>query len=179
MITPHYHRLIVYIKSEMRYNKQLDVLKRIMIRERLTPKTQLHGVGAMRAGNIMLVGERASGSQRGKLTNNRPFCTLRACSGWLNGQLDVAGIPEERLYWINILDPDGIPISILPYLEQFPPSHIICLGGTALKQVARQLGASNQIPILSQTHPQYCKRFRSAEPYPLILLLKGLIAENA
>jgi hypothetical protein len=54
-----------------------------MIRERLTPKIELPGVGAMRVGNIVLVGECASGSQHGKLTNNHPFCTLRTCSGWL------------------------------------------------------------------------------------------------
>lgn len=157
----------------MGYNNQLDVLKRIMVRERLTPKTHLHGVGAMRPGNIMMVGERASGSQHGKLTNNHPFCTLKACSGWLNALLEAAEIPEEQLYWINILDTDGAPISLAPYLEDYQPSHIVCLGGIALNHVKRQLG-DLKTPVLQQMHPQYWKRFRSSEPYPLIQLLKGL-----
>lgn len=113
---------------------------------------------------FVLVGEApASISSREKYF---PFCSLSGCSGWLNNLLDEENIPEGNLFWINAQHIDGTPNNkkIFDYLLG---KKIICLGKKAEKWVEPTGLKYETVP-----HPQYWKRFKSKERYPLMDLLK-------
>jgi hypothetical protein len=111
---------------------------------------------------VLLIGEQSACKGL-----DRPFCSTRGCSGWLNKQLDLERIPEERLFWLNALDNDDKPIDIKTIYEQLRPSIVIALGN-----VAKKVCIDQEIPHEFVYHPQYWKRFHSKERYPLFDLLK-------
>jgi hypothetical protein len=95
-----------------------------------------------------------------------PFRDIIGCSGWLNSLLDKEEILESDLFWINAHHLDGTPndIKILDYLQN---KKIICLGKKAEKWLKPTGLKYESVP-----HPQYWRRFKSKEKYPLIDLLK-------
>jgi len=120
--------------------------------------------GSIELSKFVLIGE----SPANETTNKRyyPFCDIAGCSGWLNLLLNKEEINEEKLFWINAHHLDGSPndVRLLDLLEG---KQIICLGKKAEKWVKPTGKKYVEVP-----HPQYWKRFKSKEKYPLIDLLK-------
>lgn len=128
------------------------------------------GVGAYVKGNILIIGEQASDPTNAP--EQEPFCSSKGCSGWLNKLLQAEGIPEEKLFWVNALYNDGTLVDLLALVEQLEPSAVVALGNVAKKSCA-----DHGVQFFSAYHPQYWKRFRSKNRYPLLDLL-NLLTKN-
>lgn len=122
------------------------------------------GVGNFYPGNLLLVGEQSANPESSP--NQEPFCSKLGCSGWLNSLLERNAVPEERLFWLNALNNDGTVAPLAETVRELKPSLVIALG-----RVAERVLNEQGVPHVSVPHPQYWKRFRSKEPYPLIDLL--------
>lgn len=116
-------------------------------------------------GKILLVGDKP-GPGTPLLQRRVPFCTDKHCSGWLNKLLPLA---EEQLRWVNSADEFGIETPFDRLKLFLPCDNVIALGGNASRWLTK-LGIKHHV----QFHPQYWKRFRHNEPYPLIELLRQL-----
>jgi hypothetical protein len=92
-----------------------------------------------------------------------PFGSLRGCSGWLNKQLHVANVPEEKLFWLNAYDGFGKLTDLKKYVTLLNPVTTITLGNVASDE-CKKLNIEHEFYY----HPQYWKRFRNKEQYPLI-----------
>lgn len=137
-------------------------MKRYLRRIQLAALTTIYeGAGAFIPGNILLVGEQAANTK--KDSNQQPFCSDYGCSGWLNDLLDEADIPEEKLFWLNALYNDGTPIVLKPMVLTCKPSIVVALG-----TVARKLCRDNYVEHQFFYHPQYWRRFKSKQRYPLL-----------
>jgi hypothetical protein len=141
------------------------VRARVLARYRLGLSTKAPiGAGSFTKGSIMLVGEQTSHPERNKY--HAPFCSIKACSGWLNSLLEEANIPEDRLFWVNALDNDGTEVNLTRLYEQITPPLVFALGNIAKAQLTK-----HNLPYIHVPHPQYWKRFKSKEAYLLIPLL--------
>ena len=143
--------------------------KRIAERTSFGPSPLGYGVGNFAPGVILLVGEQAAKPDR--CENQRPFCSTKGCSGWLNNQLDILSIPESRLFWVNALNNDGTAINAVELVDKLRPMAIVSLG----KVAERILSEQGIWWARTMSHPQHWKRFHHNEPYPLIQLLNELI----
>ena len=114
--------------------------------------------------DIVLVGESPGGVS--PLQKTYPFCGLDGSSKWQNNLLDSEKIPESNLFWVNAYDGYGKPND--PLLVKN------CLSATviALGNKASEWCDENGVEHLKTYHPQYWKRFRSTERYPLLDLIK-------
>ena len=130
-----------------------------------------HFVEPRTAGNlkarVLLVGERFGPVKRVDPTYQWPFGSLSfaGCSHWLGEQLDSAGIGEDRLLWVNsdgLTDAIGLTTGL----------SIVALGKTAEAELRRR----GRVPDAVVLHPQFWKRFCHSEPYPLVNVLKELLA---
>lgn len=123
--------------------------------------------------DILIVGDKPGPSApKDPGYHHTPFYSTKHCSGWLNALLEVEGIPEDRLIWINSADKDGVP-TFFPIVELLiKPATIICLGGNAEKWIKNACGYHRYVKV---DHPQYHKRFKNKEPYPLIQWIKEMI----
>lgn len=119
-------------------------------------------------GSVLLVGDRpAPDAPDDPAFHYTPFGALKHSSLWLNLQLHNAGIPEERLYWINAFDRNGNPA---PASHLATKAHVIALGGNA----DRWIRGHKHLGCWKVQHPQAWKRFHANEPYPLIDILSFL-----
>jgi len=144
---------------------------RVQRRIDLTEETHApFGAGAFITGNVMIVGEQDSDPTAS--VKQRPFCTTKGCTGWLNKQLDDENIPEEKLFWVNALNNDNTAANLKYVVETMKPIAIVALGGIAQNELQKQ-EIYNFKPFY---HPQYWKRFKSKLPYALIATLKELVA---
>jgi hypothetical protein len=128
------------------------------------------GIGNFKPGNILIVGDTANNPIIDNI--DLPFVHWDGCSPWLAMQLDYAGIPETELYWVNGFRLDG-GIQSKDFLDDLKPRLIVALGEEAARWC--------EIADLKHTrveHPQYWKRFRTADPYPLVNLLRGHYEED-
>lgn len=114
---------------------------------------------------VLLVGERTSHPELNK--HHAPFCSIKGCSGWLNGLLEAESIDEKQLAWINALDNDGTPVDLSELWRRLEPHRVFALGKVAEQQLTK-----HNVPYTAFAHPQYWKRFKHNEPYPLIAALK-------
>ena len=135
---------------------------------RLTKPAGILGTGSFILGNILIVGEQAASPSTSP--EQEPFCTSRGCSGWLNAKLELAGIPEDLLFWVNALNNDGTTLDLTFYVDQLQPMLVFALG-----RVAKNSCINQRINHESFPHPQYWRRFRTKEPYPLIVRLEELV----
>jgi hypothetical protein len=126
------------------------------------------GAGAFITGNVMIVGEQDSDPTAS--VEQRPFCTTKGCTGWLNKQLEAEGIPEEKLYWINALNNDYSTVDLPRLVDALKPRAILALGG-----IAQKVCKDYEVEFKPFYHPQYWKRFKSKQPYALIETLKELV----
>lgn len=108
-----------------------------------------------------MVGEQASHPTTAP--EQRPFCDDKGCSGWLNKQLEKYKIPEEQLFWVNALNNDGSVVDLAKLNWFLVPREIIALGNVAAEALHN---AKLEHTVFG--HPQYWKRFKSKEVYPLM-----------
>jgi len=150
--------------------KDKQVGQRVLKRFRLRLRTGATiGAGSYTKGVILLVGEQTSHPDENKY--HIPFCSTKGCSGWLNALLEDAGIPEERLFWINALDNDGSDVDLRKIYDELEPCMVIALGNIARDKLKKfDIEGFGIVP-----HPQYWKRFKHKQPYPLINVLKGFM----
>ena len=101
--------------------------------------------------------------------HNTPFYSKTYSGGWLTAQMVLHGITEDRLLWINSATKRGVPTdqSVLTAQRW---STVIALGNNAAKWLTKNDCAD----FIKCDHPQFHRRFKSAEPYPLIELLSKL-----
>ncbi len=113
---------------------------------------------------VVLVGESPGAVSQFKKTY--PFCGLNGSSKWLNNLLDAENIQESDLFWVNAYN--GRRVSNDPLLVKN------CLSATviALGNKASEWCEKNGVKHHKTYHPQYWKRFRATERYPLIDLIK-------
>lgn len=138
------------------------VRDRVLSRYRLGLKTKAPiGAGAFRPGSVMIVGEQTSHPEVNKY--HAPFCSTKACSGWLNARLEEVEVPEDKLFWVNALDNDGSEVDLLALYNQLKPPAVFALGNIARDQLKKRGIEHVHVP-----HPQYWKRFKHSQPYPLI-----------
>ena len=130
------------------------------------------GGGAWRPGeSVLLIGDRPNTKSHEDGIHQVPFVAFNGvgCSEWLTNQLDLFGISEELLYWVNAYDHNGIPTHG-DFLNDLDPTKIITLGARA-QAWFNDIGRGGVEPV-NVPHPQYHKRFYSKHPYPLIEELK-------
>lgn len=147
-----------------------DVRSRVLTRWGLGRRTKAPiGAGNYVTGvKVFIVGERTSHPERNKY--HAPFCSTKACSGWLNKLLCEVDIDEKDIFWVNALDNDGTPVDLASMHAYLKPMKVFALG----KVAERQLSVYN-VTYTAFAHPQYWKRFKSKQPYPLITALKGAL----
>ena len=144
------------------------VRQRVLERFRLRIKTKAPtGAGSYTKGVVLLVGEQTSHPEENKY--HAPFCSIKGCSGWLNAKLEEAAIPEQELFWINALDNDGTEMDLRKIYDDLEPRQVLALGNVARDQLQKFGISHGMVP-----HPQYWKRFKHREPYPLITVLKNI-----
>lgn len=150
--------------------------KRLVLRRKLFEQNVLHfsrARGCTVPEAIVLVGDRPGpAAPKDPSYHHTPFYSTKNSSSWLNCQLLREEIPEERLLWINAYDKDGVPNDPTTLLN-LRPDTIIALGGNAAKWLEGVCGLEAG-QFVETYHPQYWKRFRSGERYPLLDILKGL-----
>ena len=134
------------------------------------------GVGAWRPGEVvLLIGDRHGPSlQPYQVHSNIAFCDMakKGSSYWLTERLVQGGIREDRLYWINAYDSDGQATSA-EFIRRLHPITVCTLGDSAARWCQ-----TNGVRYEHFTHPQYHKRFKSSEPYPLIERLQEICGDN-
>lgn len=101
--------------------------------------------------------------------HHTPFYSKIHSGGFINAQMVLAGITEDRLMWTNSATWDN-KVGDVKLLAHREWSHVICLGGNA-KKFALKNGIANPTVF---DHPQYHKRFKSKEPYPFIEFVQNL-----
>lgn len=128
------------------------------------------GIGHWAPGRVtLLVGEQTNDLSRAE--GELPFVDRHnrttGCSFWLAYQLEQWGVSERDLYWINALDRKNV--SAPPdFLAALQPRRVIALGKVAERWCQRVARVKHE----AVEHPQYWKRFRHHEAYPLKELLK-------
>jgi hypothetical protein len=145
--------------------------RRLVLRRKLYAQCLKGQLGGSR--RILLVGDRPGpGAPADDGYHHTPFYSTKHCSGWLNAALEVEGIPEDRLVWINSADRHGNPTDF-GIVEKLMLVDTIALGGNAEKW----LKANGYERYTKIHHPQYWKRFHNSERYPLLDVLKKLTAK--
>lgn len=134
----------------------------------LTAKNR-RGAGNFKPGVTLLVGERVSHPDESEY--HAPFCSVRASSGWLNTLLARSRVCERNLFWINALENDGTFVDLGELVRELRPANVIALGKVAEARLSVYNIEHDAVP-----HPQYWKRFKSKDPYPLIKKLEQLHA---
>ena len=114
--------------------------------------------------DVVLVGESPGGVS--PLQKTYPFCGLNGSSKWLNNLLDAEKISESDLFWVNAYDLYGKSNDPL-LVKNCLSTTVIALGNKAADWCDK-----NGVVCLKTYHPQYWKRFRANESYPLIDLIK-------
>lgn len=127
------------------------------------------GVGHWAPGKIaLLVGDQMN--SRG--TWDLPFVSFNrhGCSAWLADGLEKNEVSEAGLYWINSTGLDGRPLGD-KFINELQPTKIIALGERAATWCdGHGLDHKTVVP-----HPQFFKRFKAGQAYPLFGLLQEVL----
>ena len=122
--------------------------------------------------SILIIGDRP-GPSAPKIAgyHHTPFYSTKHCSGWLNAYLELEGIDENDLTWINAYDVNNEPTDPR-VITKVDPRVIIALGGNADKW-AKAAGVDLvSYKYVKLPHPQWHKRFMNSQPYDLVEVLK-------
>jgi hypothetical protein len=111
---------------------------------------------------ILIVGERP-GNEAPCTKKDYAFLSSKGSSAWLCKQLEHAGFPEKHIYWINAYDRNDVRTDP-SFVDILKPWSIYALGAYASKWCSESAFMNHH----GFNHPQYWKRFRSSERYPLI-----------
>lgn len=124
---------------------------------------------------VCLIGDRPGPSAPQDPTyHHTPFYSIKHCSGWLNAQLVLSDISESSLVWINSTLVSGEPLRA-DVLRGWNIQTYIALGGAAARWAERS-GICTAIKV---DHPQFWKRFKGSQNYPLLDILSSrLVALN-
>ncbi len=129
------------------------------------------GIGHWDPGHVtLMVGDRMNGKP-GDPLSDLPFVSFNegGCSAWLARGLESASVPEDELYWINAFDRNG-DATWDDFVGELSPKKVIALGENAAAWCA-----AAGVKYSRVQHPQFWKRFRSSEHYPLFSLLEEVI----
>lgn len=129
---------------------------------RLLITTRGPGIGRWSSDSILLVGDRPTRDNIGQL----PFIHDKGCAPWLAHQMNRSNIDENMLYWINSANVNGTFTSG-HFIEELNPRLVIALGDHASDWCNHR-----DIDHIRVPHPQYWRRFRSQQRYPLLGYLK-------
>lgn len=119
---------------------------------------------------IAIIGEKPAAIS--PLQKSYPFLDIAGSSGWLNCALNKTPAREDKLFWVNALNFDDSKNNP-EIINQLNPKHVICLG-----KVAEKWATENGWDFKAFPHPQYWKRFKSKEPYPLIEFLNKSLKQT-
>jgi hypothetical protein len=116
------------------------------------------------AAHILIVGEQYNIKKR-PLGPHIPFVGTGHNGFWLTQQLEMIGLRERDLAWVNAIQPDG---SVTPtdIVAKSSTRVIVALGEIAHRW-AQQAQPRNGCKLLAAPHPAYWARFKSKEQYPL------------
>lgn len=126
-------------------------------------------------GRVLIVGDRPGPSAPvDPGFHHTPFYSTKHCSGWLNSLQVQEGTPEDQTVWINSTDHRGLPLhaGIVDALEA---RAIILLGGHARRWFETTNEWQDWRFVEDVPHPQYWKRFRNKDPYPLFTVINELL----
>lgn len=130
----------------------------------LAKKHSFPGIGRFKTGNILIVGDKPGPKSYGR---NLPFVGNTGSGLWLLQQLEIEEQPfisEANLYWINSRDCYSKECSN-SFVADLKPTKIIALGNNAEAWCSK---ISEQYEIIKIPHPQFWKRFKNKELYPLM-----------
>lgn len=116
------------------------------------------GLGRFRPGGTLIVGAEMGAPRRLDL----PFidATRRGCSAWLSDRLHEWAVPESSLYWVNAyFDGAATPFH---WLDRLQPRRVVALGNVARLRLIEVNTRFQTVP-----HPQFWRRFKRSEEYPL------------
>lgn len=123
------------------------------------------GVGAWRPGEVtLMVGQEL------QVGGVWPFVWPSGCSVWLTNCLEDAGVSEEQLYWVNALVGNGERLDP-SFVAALKPRRAVLLGKVA-DDWWHHVVADSTIPAVTIPHPQWWKRFKAHDPYPLAEALR-------
>lgn len=147
---------------------------RNLVQRRASFETWTHHRELAEAKKILLVADRPG--PKAPQTDNfhhTPFYANIHSGGWLNSLLLKADISETSLFWTNSATWDGKPgdTDILKVRGGHGWTTIIALGGNAEKFLMK----NGVIVFHKFDHPQFHKRWKSKEPYPLIEFLGRIV----
>lgn len=114
------------------------------------------------AARILIVGEQYNVRARPQ-GPHIPFVGTGRNGFWLAHQLELLGIPESELAWVNAVQPDGRWTQL--DVSKFNFDLAIALGSTAKDWVYEQRAIRNWLAF---PHPAFWTRFKSKEQYPLL-----------
>lgn len=123
-------------------------------------KNQGPGIGHWYPGVTLMVGEQIN--PRAAVSLYWPFVAAGGSSLWLAERLEEAKTNERDFYWINASEPDG-GATDAAFVRKLMPQRIVALGAKANLWCKR-----NKLNCVELQHPQYWKRFRDGDAYPLI-----------
>lgn len=89
-----------------------------------------------------------------------PFYAQCGCVPWLNAQLDIVGIPEHDIVWMNSnnvpgMDDDDVSRDLVEIMATKPKLKVVTLGNVSTR-IVKKIGIVNPVAI---NHPQWAKRF--------------------
>ena len=152
------------IQYDWTVDTYMDLERRLL--EAMPNKNLGYGIGNYSGSSTLLVGDMVK--HRGQF--EACFCWDQGSAPWLADKLEEASIPEDRLYWINARNYLG-RVNPADFIEKMNPENIVALGNKAASWCD-----NNSLAYEKVKHPQYWKRFKSKEEYPLIPLLKERIS---
>lgn len=135
-----------------------------------------HPLDQATAGNfkarVLVVGEKFAELTNADPAYQWPFGSFSGggCSRWLAARLEEADVGEDRLLWANADMDLGRVIACWDATRTAHGRYLVALGD----QAAAALYAVGERDFHTCQHPQFHKRFRAREAYPLVNLLKEL-----
>lgn len=117
------------------------------------------------AAKVLLVGEGFAVHKPQDALYQWPFASFdgTGCSQWLTQHLMEADIGEGELMWVNA-------DQLTHQFQLEPHQTVVALGDEASKALGKLYITHQQVP-----HPQYWKRFKAGEAYPLAATIKELL----
>ena len=115
------------------------------------------GIGNFRRGSTLIVGDQVN--PRVALYDYPFVASGKGASSFITEQLEVCGVGEECLYWINAYDSNGYRTDG-SFIERLSPRRIVALGARAGRWCRDLEVEHRQIP-----HPAFWRRFHFNEEY--------------
>ncbi len=117
--------------------------------------------------SFILIGDRPGpGAPKNTGYHHTPFYSTNNSSFWLNFGLLSRDIAESSLLWINSHMHDGQPFNVSLLKDYTASATVVALGENAAKWAVKNGVRHYKVP-----HPQFWKRFKSKEVYPLFELM--------